>query len=422
MISEVDNSHSSSQVLQNFDLLELILEHFGSASEDVLSPSYHGYVGPRTKQCLLRACLTTRSFMGPAINILWRHMSSVSPILNLIPNLYRQEDGSYVSMINILNTRWISCRIKDLIGPIEDAGIQSILFYTRKIRVYHLEREDLPISSGTLRKIIDQLKNMETFSSLQHSIIWFNQLDEKQFMLQSLLSDSSPNLCSLHLKTFPPCSAATALSFLCASPNPQQSLQTLHLTGNFLDIGPFPPALTQLTNLCHLHLTAVASFIPPWFLQGCASSMASLETLKIYLCSEVEDESLETSYHDLATFDLLKSLELGGFSKSIGGMMNMICAPLLDTIILYTSCGQLPDLRDSISKFISLHEKITKLSISFESPKVEIALCLEDISLAKIQTAYDASILKTASATSFDWSRSVVISTGVKQAGEISFV
>jgi hypothetical protein len=382
-----------SQVLRNFDLLELIFEHFGSPSEGVLLSSSQGYIGSRTKQALLWACLTTRSFVQPATNILWRHMWSIWPLFHLL-NLREIGNERNVSIIEHYNGRSFSCRIQDLVGFIKDSDIQRMHFYSRCIRVLHVEREASydAISSDALRKILNRLENVEMFPSLRHLFIWFNQLDEKQFMLLSFTS--SPNLRTLHLKTFSPCNVSTASSFLCA-PTPSkfqqlQSLQILHISGNFSNIGP---SLPILTNLRHLQLSAVASFIPPCFLRGCASSMASLQTLKIYLFSDVEELS-ETS-HDLVTFDSLSRLELGGFPEAISRTLDGLHTPLLSTAILSMTRGQLGDISNSISKFITLNqwsriETVRTLSISFESLKSKFTLCSEGITLAKLRSAYDA--------------------------------
>lgn len=63
-------------VFSNLDIMEMVFDAFPG-----------GYSGSLSrKQCLLRAALTSKDFFNPAMNVLWRSLDSLFPILNLIPN------------------------------------------------------------------------------------------------------------------------------------------------------------------------------------------------------------------------------------------------------------------------------------------------------------------------------------------------
>ena len=63
-------------VFGNLDIMEMVFAAFsvGANSYDF------------DKKSLLWAALTSKDFCYPAMNVLWRSVNSLSPILNLIPN------------------------------------------------------------------------------------------------------------------------------------------------------------------------------------------------------------------------------------------------------------------------------------------------------------------------------------------------
>jgi hypothetical protein len=73
----------SSLVLGSLDLVETILEHF------VPSPDFATCPDSQTRRSLLEASLISKCFAQPALNILWRHMNSLLPLVQLIPAMDR---------------------------------------------------------------------------------------------------------------------------------------------------------------------------------------------------------------------------------------------------------------------------------------------------------------------------------------------
>lgn len=80
--------------LENADILERIFEYF--QDKIVIDTQYEGDVLPSTRHNLLSASLTSKTFFEPAMNVLWRHMMSLSPIFKLIPTLVTSPNGGYV--------------------------------------------------------------------------------------------------------------------------------------------------------------------------------------------------------------------------------------------------------------------------------------------------------------------------------------
>lgn len=63
-------------VFGNLDIMEIIFTALSIGAYSFCS----------NKKFLLWAALTSKDFCYPAMNVLWRSLNSLSPILNLIPN------------------------------------------------------------------------------------------------------------------------------------------------------------------------------------------------------------------------------------------------------------------------------------------------------------------------------------------------
>jgi len=87
---------SEQLVLGNCNLLEMVFEHFEAGV--VLDASHPEPLQLSTRQNLLSAALVSTSFLGPAMNVLWRHLHSLEPIFRLIKGLERDERGVYVRL------------------------------------------------------------------------------------------------------------------------------------------------------------------------------------------------------------------------------------------------------------------------------------------------------------------------------------
>jgi hypothetical protein len=86
-------SHSpSSLVLSSRDLVEKILEQFVGSSEDAQA-SAPPLTPVLDRRSLFMASLTSKYFAEPAINILWRTMDSLCPLVRLLPGLKRHPDN-----------------------------------------------------------------------------------------------------------------------------------------------------------------------------------------------------------------------------------------------------------------------------------------------------------------------------------------
>ena len=82
-------------VFRNLDIMDTIL--------DAMLVKYIPY--PSERKHLLQAALTAKNFFDPAMNILWRSLDSILPVLKLIPDFKIQMDPTvdgwkyYVSFV-----------------------------------------------------------------------------------------------------------------------------------------------------------------------------------------------------------------------------------------------------------------------------------------------------------------------------------
>lgn len=67
-------------VFGNLDIMEMVFTAFSDGANG----------NEINKRFLLRAALTSKDFCYPAMNVLWRSLDFLSPILNLIPNPKRR--------------------------------------------------------------------------------------------------------------------------------------------------------------------------------------------------------------------------------------------------------------------------------------------------------------------------------------------
>ena len=228
-----------------------------------------------------------------------------------------------------------------------------MLFYSRRIRVLHIEGETTytKVAWSLLQEICDKIQELGPLSSLQQLFVWFDRLDSKQLILFSLISLLNVN--TVHLKSFLPITAPTTSSFLQSARFKSQlkNIRRLKITGDF---SAMDPRLPDFTNLQHLHLSDVTSSISACFLKGCASSMPFLQSLRLCLFSEVEDHHIFGGlHHDPVRFEMLSRLDLGGFPKAIGCVMDVIHVPLVHTPNLHLQPRSRRNARRSESKIPS---------------------------------------------------------------------
>jgi len=76
-------------VLQNPYLLQSIFEQFYDQNEGRVDGS---------RRFLLYASLTCRAFFEPAMDVMWRELNSIMPILRIIPSLERDGGDNYVRL------------------------------------------------------------------------------------------------------------------------------------------------------------------------------------------------------------------------------------------------------------------------------------------------------------------------------------
>ncbi|KDR85791.1 hypothetical protein GALMADRAFT_218880 [Galerina marginata CBS 339.88] len=114
------NTKNASQeaVLENFDLLENIFSFFEPPS-DVSSASWALSLPGR--QALLNAALTCKVFVDPAMDILWRSMDSLTPLVKILPTFV------------MIGTEYT------VNGAILDSHLRRVDDYARRIRRLRLD-------------------------------------------------------------------------------------------------------------------------------------------------------------------------------------------------------------------------------------------------------------------------------------------
>ncbi|KAG6812432.1 hypothetical protein H0H92_002898 [Tricholoma furcatifolium] len=101
----------SQQVLTNEELLQRIFEEFPFEPFDEQMNNV-------TRSHLLRAALTCKAFVEPALNVLWKSINTFIPLFKLLPSFKIVQDD-YVFR-----------------GPISDADWQRYYYYARKVKEF----------------------------------------------------------------------------------------------------------------------------------------------------------------------------------------------------------------------------------------------------------------------------------------------
>ena len=93
--------HPQSLVLNNLDLLEQIFDYL---SNNLKSRCYRypAQIDPEIRRDLLSAALTSKSFLEPAITLLWRNMESIWPLFLILPVLKKGRDRKCVSVFHCM--------------------------------------------------------------------------------------------------------------------------------------------------------------------------------------------------------------------------------------------------------------------------------------------------------------------------------
>jgi len=83
---------STSLVLKNPDLLQIIFGYFDLCNLQCFLSHDSSSIQRRTRQSLLWAALTSRAFLEPAMNVLWHEMDSILPLYLVLPALRKEEE------------------------------------------------------------------------------------------------------------------------------------------------------------------------------------------------------------------------------------------------------------------------------------------------------------------------------------------
>ncbi|KAF9461807.1 hypothetical protein BDZ94DRAFT_1237426 [Collybia nuda] len=210
-------------VLNNQDLMGQVFKHLDDNLE---------FESTRKEQ-LLWAGMTCRTFLNPALDVLWRSMHSIMPLLKVLPSFQLTNGSSYV-LRGIKNEHWArysyyARRVREMVfDPEEDDEFNMIANHTilrlahllpgpmlPSLRRYHAPKVDADILFIHLLFLCPSLEHLEmencgefTSSAVGTllSAIGEQQLSLKHLMLRGSLSRSTltfipqlTRLCSLEI-------------------------------------------------------------------------------------------------------------------------------------------------------------------------------------------------------------------------------
>ncbi|TFK31901.1 hypothetical protein BDQ12DRAFT_729119 [Crucibulum laeve] len=144
---------SQNQVLELQEALELIFGHLGPSS------NMDSANRKKSRQHLLWAAQTCRTWSDPALNILWRELDSLYPLLSLISSL-KKVNGTY----------------KVFDGPVSDDDLLQFDSYARRVRYISFQ---LPVNTNPVAS---------------HVYIVLQQLHYSTPLLPGLLNVHFPNV------------------------------------------------------------------------------------------------------------------------------------------------------------------------------------------------------------------------------------
>lgn len=229
VVANIKRSDSVYEVLRNVDLLKNIFQHF-----DVDLDTEEGEPAP--KKFLLWAALSSRSFVDPALDVLWRTMHSLKPFYALFPSLTKP----YGMSVQVLHG-----------PPLSDTDWTRFVRYAHRLRVLKLDKRDTSDISSAILHYLDRSLS-PVFPNLRHICYSsYSSLSTEVFLLLS------PSLQSFELKNITKESdIMVILLYALAS---MHRLQSLSLDGALTGLSV--QSIKPLTDLRSLSLTNMGQTI-----------------------------------------------------------------------------------------------------------------------------------------------------------------
>jgi hypothetical protein len=263
-----------------------------------------------------------------------------------------------------------------LTSIVSDEHLERVLFYARFIRVLSIvavdhEPNESYFPESLFSAILSRINKLNAFSSLRKLVVFqFDFLHEIQYTILFLIS--TPNLEAIELTSAETTSEITTSSFIQLFTSDFHHLKTLDVRAPFTGIGIFQ-SLSKFYDLQHLSLDlclensdgAGAIFpIPTDLLRHSMSSMVALQSLKLHLRNR--PLTATRTAHHLLRLDSLTDLEVDGTMDDIEIFLDILYAPLLDSLRLtfmvqcVDLCTDGPSRRYTITR---LDEPLAKLQL-----------------------------------------------------------
>ncbi|TFK73117.1 hypothetical protein BDN72DRAFT_956736 [Pluteus cervinus] len=308
-------SIAASRALQIVDIVQEILE---SLSPRILTLSdYRTFISTRNN--FLRTALTCHTFLEPSLDILWRSMHSIAPLLKLLSSRgFQERDGEYIlSGLTLESTsknwhriNYYGRRIKYFYHdptsptslPLPSHTCNAILHYFPSSLLPNLDA----LHIDSLHPAYDAVLFMMTSSSLRHLEISNIQAQNRNLVdsLLICLREKSHNIHHLTLGGTFPSEVPQLVEYL-------TGLRSLDLTSTVLEERVFQPTLRKIADLPLLKAVKLnlgggtGSQLPPttWSasidhltLKGSVSKIAAF--LNNHEMPHIRDISLEFPFTD----------------------------------------------------------------------------------------------------------------------------
>ncbi|KDR80830.1 hypothetical protein GALMADRAFT_1109893 [Galerina marginata CBS 339.88] len=290
---------------------------------------------PSTRGALFSACLTCRSFLNPASNLLWRMMTSFLPIFKIVPAFTKVND------------------VHTLAGIIQPEHLDRLEMYTKKIRFLYIKAFQDSIAGHVLFRFTHQ-PNRTLFPALRMLHIPSLTLDfyrnVENFNVLFLAHGTS--LTTITLGGINSFSEGFAASLLSALSQKATSIQEIILSGRLtLDTLIF---VHQFHRLQSLNLTFDGSIVQSEFIQYC-SDLNALTHLVIHLnAASTFDSSALAGRSRIRGFDTLQELRMSGFPAETSKILESIDQARSLKVIILRSSLSWPQNNSSISMSIAL--------------------------------------------------------------------
>ncbi|KAJ7476430.1 hypothetical protein FB451DRAFT_1557344 [Mycena latifolia] len=298
------------QCLGTFDILCEVLRHMSRSSQD------------RPKSALASIARTCKAFTEPALDLLWRELTALLPLLKLLPAMM-EASGVYM-----------------LLRPLHAADFARFDYYGARVRSVKITN---PENSGLDSSIFVRLAREHTGAILPH--LESVHISSRANVDSALMLLCSPSVRLVHFETDPECGrvvqSAPFLAFLAvAAQFTPLTVDTLALEGLF--IPQILGTIASFRTLQRLDLRGVSSWIShhePFI--HCLNAISAAAHLTALVLRDIPEHSLDLD--DLTSaqweFPMLKELDIVATFGLIDHFVSQLQTPSMHEMSLSFTDG-----------------------------------------------------------------------------------